>query len=273
MSIDITKTVAPKSDQLNADDLIAGPRTITVTRVTGSENDEQPVSIYFEGDKGKPYKPGLSMRRVLLLVWGPDASQYAGRSMTLYTDPEVMFGGFKVGGIRISHMSHISAPRDLMLTAKRGRKNQYTVHPLQAETPDAAIEQAMDAAKGGKEAFTAFYNSDLGKKFRPLIKERLPEFQKIASDADEANKPEPNLAQRLAATTPPEDEQKADTVDPHWTTTVSTSDAFPGSPVWDEGVQAFGLGDPREGCPYAEDEEAAADWLGGWDMAAAPQEG
>lgn len=206
MTIDITKTVAPKSDQLNADDLIVGPRTITVTRVTGHESDEQPVSIFFEGDNEKPYKPGLSMRRVLLMVWGPDAAEYAGRSMTLYTDPEVMFGGFKVGGIRISHMSHISAPRSLMLTAKRGKKNEYTVRPLQAASPDAAIEQAMDAAKRGREAFTSFYNSDLGKRFRSDIKARLPEFQEIANAADEANKPAPNLASKLAgAQDPPED--------------------------------------------------------------------
>ncbi len=45
--VDLTKTVEPKSDQLNADDLIAGPRTITITRVTASDTPEQPVSVWW----------------------------------------------------------------------------------------------------------------------------------------------------------------------------------------------------------------------------------
>src|SRR5690348_5899593 len=99
---------APKSDQLNSDDLISGPRTITITRVSANEGSpEQPISISFEGDDQKPYKPCKSMRRVMVHIWGPDASQYVGRSMTIYRDPKVQFGGMAVGGIRISHMTDI----------------------------------------------------------------------------------------------------------------------------------------------------------------------
>ena len=64
--VDMSQFVAPKSDQLNADDLIAGPRTIRIRGVRGTENPEQPVSVYFEGDDGKPYKPCKSMRRVMI---------------------------------------------------------------------------------------------------------------------------------------------------------------------------------------------------------------
>ena len=71
---DLAKTIEPKSDQLNADDLIAGPRTIVITAVRANAGSaEQPVSISFEGDDGKPYKPCKSMRRVMVHVWGPDA--------------------------------------------------------------------------------------------------------------------------------------------------------------------------------------------------------
>lgn len=65
---DLSQTIAPKSDQLNADDLIGGPRTIKVTRVSAMKEPDQPIAIYFEGDNGKPYKPGKSMRRVLVHV-------------------------------------------------------------------------------------------------------------------------------------------------------------------------------------------------------------
>lgn len=128
--MDLSATVAPKSDQLNADDLISGPRTITVTRVEAAQPD-QPVSIFFEGDDGRPYKPCKSMRRVLLLVWGKDGAKYVGRALTIYRDPDVVFGGARVGGIRISHMSDIDEPKTMALTATRAQRKPYTVKPLE----------------------------------------------------------------------------------------------------------------------------------------------
>ncbi len=108
-TIDISKTIAPKSDQLNYDDFLTGNKTITIIDVksTSKANDAQPVSIYYQGDAGKPYKPCKSMRRVMVKVWGNDGAQYVGKSLTLFGDSEVVFGGQKVGGIRISHMSHL----------------------------------------------------------------------------------------------------------------------------------------------------------------------
>lgn len=129
--IDISGTVAPKSDQLNADDLIAGPRTITVTSVKLVAED-QPVAIHFSGDEGKAYKPCKSMRRVLVRAWGADASKYVGRIMTLYLDESVRFGGAAVGGIRISHLSDISGPMTMALTATRAVKKAFTVKPISA---------------------------------------------------------------------------------------------------------------------------------------------
>jgi len=129
---DLAKTIAPKSDQLNADDLIAGPRTITITGVRGCD-DEQPIAIHFEGGEKTPYKPCKSMRRVLVHCWGPDGNTYVGKRMTLYCDPNVLFGGIKVGGIRISHLSHIDREMVLPLTVTRAKRAPYTVKPLRAE--------------------------------------------------------------------------------------------------------------------------------------------
>lgn len=47
------------------------------------------------------------MRRVLIAAWGSDAATFSGRSLTVYNDPEVQFGGMKTGGIRLSHMTNI----------------------------------------------------------------------------------------------------------------------------------------------------------------------
>lgn len=53
--------------------------------------------------------------------------------MTLYCDPEVIFGGVKVGGIRISHLSNIERDLSLMLTTTRSKRKQYTVRKLEVK--------------------------------------------------------------------------------------------------------------------------------------------
>jgi hypothetical protein len=136
---DMGQVIIPKSDQLNADDLIAGPMTIKVTAVTIRGGQEQPISISFEGDQGKPYKACKSMCRVLVTAWGADSSKYAGRSMTLFREPSVKWGGMEVGGIRISHMSDIAAPLTMALTVTRGSRKPFIVRPLDQPAPPASI--------------------------------------------------------------------------------------------------------------------------------------
>jgi len=127
--IDMVETIAPKSDQMNADDLLAGAKTIKVSKVS-KVSGEQPIAINYEGDNGKPYKPCKSMRRVMVELWGRDASEYVGRSMTLYCDKSVTWGGSEVGGIRISEMSHITEPKKLVLTATKATRKPFLVKPL-----------------------------------------------------------------------------------------------------------------------------------------------
>jgi hypothetical protein len=148
--VDMAQFVEAKSDQLNSDDLLGAPRTITVRKVTGAEGD-QPVSIYYEGDNNKPFKPCKTMRRVLLGVWGRHADAYVGRSMTLYRDDEVSFGGLAVGGIRISHMSHIDKETVVVVLKSKGKKAGIKIKPLTAEVrqipasnPNAAEKWATD---------------------------------------------------------------------------------------------------------------------------------
>lgn len=154
--MDMTPTIAPKSDQLNADDLIAGPRTVKITGVKASPSSaEQPVAVYFEGDNGKPYMPCKSMRRVMVAVWGADASQYAGRAMTLYRDPSVTWGGMEVGGIRISHMSGMDQPMVMALTATKKARKPYRVLPLLVEAPKPA--EAPQPPKRGASTIIASF--------------------------------------------------------------------------------------------------------------------
>lgn len=127
--MDISDTLAPKSDQLDAVDLVhVGPQTYTVTSVSKGKPD-QPVNIGL-AEFPRAYRPGKSMRRVLAAAWGTDASKWVGRRMTLFCDPGVQFGGEAVGGIRISHLSHITERLAVPLIVKRGQSAMFTVEPL-----------------------------------------------------------------------------------------------------------------------------------------------
>ena len=135
----LANTITPKSDQANADDLIASPVTVEILAVKQGDK-EAPVWIVTSGFDGRPWKPCKSMRRVLISAWGEYGSQWVGKRVTLFCDPEVMYGGVKVGGIRISHMSHIEADLLLSLTATRGKRKPFTVKRM------AEAKQAPAAA-------------------------------------------------------------------------------------------------------------------------------
>lgn len=147
--MDLTPTIVPKSDQLNADDLMAGPRTVTVVEVTKG-TAEQPVNVVLKeyGPK-RPYKPSKSMRRVMVAAWGVDTSTYAGRTLTLYRDPHVRFGGEEVGGIRISAMSDIPEPLTVSLTVTRGKRAPTVIQPLgsrvESDVPDEVADDWVSA--------------------------------------------------------------------------------------------------------------------------------
>ncbi len=138
-------TIVPKSDQLNADDLITGPITVTVESVKRSPSPEQPIDIYITGQR--PFRPCKSMRRVLISVWGDKGSEWVGKSMTLYRDKTVKYGGVEVGGIRISHVSGIDEEIKLALTTTRAKRALYKVLPLKTMDYEAHIRAFNDAKK------------------------------------------------------------------------------------------------------------------------------
>jgi hypothetical protein len=135
---DMKSFLAPKTDQLNFDHFSGGRSvTIKVTDVKFTTGD-QPVTIVCEGAGGKVFRPCKSMGRVLSAGWGEKASNYIGKSLTLYGDPSVIFAGQKVGGVRISHMSDIKQDLIIALTASKGNRKPYTVKPLQAPAAETA---------------------------------------------------------------------------------------------------------------------------------------
>jgi hypothetical protein len=129
--LDLSQSIIAKSDQINADDLIAGPITVTISRVIKG-SPEQPFDFQLVETPGRAYRPSKTMRRVIVEAWGAKTSAYAGRRLTLYREPSITFGGQKVGGIRISHMSDIAGPVVLAAQVKKGKRETFTVRPLAA---------------------------------------------------------------------------------------------------------------------------------------------
>ena len=141
--MDISDTLAPKSDQLDAVDLIGGPQTFTIASVSKG-SAEQPVQVHLS-EFPRVWRPSKNMRRVLGYCWGTDASQWTGHRLTLYCDPSVMFGGEKVGGTRISHLSHIDKPVTVPLVVGRGKGGSYTVKPLADDPQTPARDWSAEA--------------------------------------------------------------------------------------------------------------------------------
>lgn len=145
MTFDISETLAPKSDQLDAIELLGQPRTFTVTNVTKG-NAEQPVEIHL-AEFPRPWRPSKSMRRVLAACWGAEASAWTGRRMTLYCDETVRFGSEVVGGTRISALSHIPKRKSIPLLVTKGRSAMFTVEPLPDAPPPSDGITAQQTAR------------------------------------------------------------------------------------------------------------------------------
>lgn len=188
--MDLTQTIIPKSDQLNADDLIRGPVTVTVESVSAGAA-EQPVDIHLVEYPGRAYRPSKSMRRVLVTAWGPETSEYTGRRLTLYRNPNTKFGGVVVGGIEISHLSHIDKRLPVLLTVTRGKRAPHVVEPLPDVAPTHAEPTAEQvAATTDIEALRAMHAASTSPRVRALILARRDELN--ATPALDPSAPDPD---------------------------------------------------------------------------------
>ena len=185
---DMDAPCAVKSDQLNADDLIYGPITVRIRDTNVLNQTTQPVSLYYDGDNGKPYKPCKSMCKVMKRVWGSDSKKYIGQSLTLYNDPDVRYGANKTGGIRISHMSGVDHEITVTLSESKTARKPFVVKPLHvALGPDrrpleAAAISAAEIAGNGGQSFGDWMKT-LSKEDQSYIKADIGRYQGIASKA------------------------------------------------------------------------------------------
>jgi len=143
--MDLTESIIPRSDQVNADDLIAGPITYTIREVRKGAAEQPFDFLLVETDRA--YRPSKTMRRVIVNAWGPEAANYAGRRLTLYREPSIKFGGATVGGIRISHMSHIASRVEVLAQVTRGKREKFVVEPLPSTPPTPTVSPEVAALR------------------------------------------------------------------------------------------------------------------------------
>lgn len=148
--MDMTQSIEPRSDQWNADDLIAGPVTVTISEVVEGKA-EHPFDFKLVETPNRAYRPSKTCRRIIVAAWGADTKSYVGRRMTLYREPSIMFGGQRVGGIRVSAMSDIGGPVTVQAQTTRGKRETFTVQPLAASptresSQPVPVQAASEAA-------------------------------------------------------------------------------------------------------------------------------
>lgn len=183
--MDLTQSIVPKSDQLNSDDLIAGPVTVTITEVRAG-NPEQPVEVHLAEFPGRPYKPSKSMRRVMVQAWGAEASAYTGRRLVLFRNPAITFGRDVVGGIEISAMSHLPKRLTVSLMVTRGKRKPFSVDPL----PDAAPSEPSISDKVRADTAKAIAEGTVAEYFEYLVNNNAPaHILNYVTAADPAKEP------------------------------------------------------------------------------------
>ena len=177
--MDVSDALAPNSDQLDAVELV-NPRTFTIDAGSGlGKREGKTVAEIRLADFPRVWRPSKGMLDVLAACWGTDAKQWVGHRVTLYNDPDVMFGPNKVGGVRISHLSHIDGARKVQIRAagQGGRKQTWPVELLPDATP--APTAAQIAASTDKAELGVWWKAN--PELRGAIEARVAELDEVQS--------------------------------------------------------------------------------------------
>ena len=141
MRVDIKKN----TDQLNYEDFLGGvTRVVTIAKVEKGRKEAQ-YDIAIEEDD-RYWRPPATILKLLKLAYGEEGADWVGKKAMLYGDPDVKMKGVKVGGIRVSHLSHIDGPLTASLTVTRGQTAVFTVDPLPELSPVEALRNEWKTA-------------------------------------------------------------------------------------------------------------------------------
>ena len=147
MTLDVSKSLEAKSDQLNAADLTGRSIVVQILSVRNStgqaDKEKQPYELVVSDVK--PWRPCLTSRRILADLWGTDGSKWVGHWIRLYNDETVRNPqGGEPGGIRMD-----AADLDKPFTTKpiivsRGKTQRFTIKTIQPPKPPT-LEDLLSA--------------------------------------------------------------------------------------------------------------------------------
>jgi len=193
------QTLEAKSDQLNATDIMGIDLVIRIRDAVLTNSKEQPLSIDFDGDNNRPWKPSKGMRRVLAAAWGPETDRLIGKYVKLYFDPSVKYAGKEVGGIRIKAMSDIDK-RGIVVVETINRQNRIplqiaylsTEHPAY---PEDKFNAALPTMAGYMQTGKMTLQQVIAKcqETGQLSQEQLAQLEAAAPVVIESHEEEPEL--------------------------------------------------------------------------------
>ncbi len=213
---DITFALEAKSNQLNAIDIMAFDRIIKIREVHVKKTPDQPVSVFFDGDNNRPWKPSKGMLRMLASAWSPVSASWVGKSAQIYCEPSVTWGGEEVGGIQIKGLTDIPAKGlNLMLTISRTKRVHYFIpllvieaKPYPAEHFKKALPTMAEKMKEGEMSLQQVIAQC--QKTGTLSEDQLKQLEAAAPVDDNEEQPTSEAADASAAKTPASTD-KADT--------------------------------------------------------------
>lgn len=192
--MNISHAIIAKSDQLNASDLVGGPQTVTISEVREG-NSDQPVQIHLLEWPGRPFKPSKTVLRIFAHAWGEETDEWPpGARMTVFRDPSAKWAGEEVGGIRVSHLSHIPGPFKLALRESQKKSNLHVIQPLpDAPTPPKPDPNLLDTSSPlAKQMYAAIKASDI-----PQAEVMVWISNVIGRDVDETKQMTPGEASQV----------------------------------------------------------------------------
>ena len=137
-------TAEPRSDQLNADDLIGSSRIVTIAGVRAG-TAEQKYDIMLAGET-RVWRPPVTVVRILLAAWGDESDVWVGRSAARARAPPGRGGPAPPGGIRGRARSHIDKRMSVAVQEKRGKRKMHVVEVLtDVPAPTAEVPTLADA--------------------------------------------------------------------------------------------------------------------------------
>lgn len=119
-----------ESDVVRAIDLGSKDHVVEIAKlergkVTGAGGKKSGKCMVWLKGKDKPLACGSTVLKSIAGIYGDDTRTWIGKSITIYNDPNVVYGGEKVGGVRVRPIAPKGAKPDAPIDLDAALKAQH----------------------------------------------------------------------------------------------------------------------------------------------------